>query len=173
MIKEWISQWSKLTKKKNPCRHTNHSVSIQITTALKAPEDKMKCMYWCAHVCMSPTLVNLNELCMALENDCICNFLVVVWDDWVKERWRKLRSGGGKVDKLRKKRWQNEEWSAQEGKMGGKGEIAMKKIATERDIARERVSMFETSHWFLLSGMLVSQELDCSTLPLTDSRPAV
>lgn len=57
--------------------------------------------------------------------------------------------------------------------MGGKGEIAMKKIATERDIARERVSMFETSHWFLLSGMLVSQELDCSTLPLTDSRPAV
>lgn len=48
-----------------------------------------------------------------------------------------------------------------------------KKIVTERDIARERVSMFETSHWFLLSGMLVSQELDCSTLPLTDSRPAV
>lgn len=38
---------------------------------------------------------------------------------------------------------------------------------------QERVSMFETSHWFLLSGVLVSQELDCSTLPVTDSWPAV
>lgn len=42
-----------------------------------------------------------------------------------------------------------------------------------RETEQERVSMFETSHWFLLSGTLVSQELDCSTLPLTDSWPAV
>lgn len=40
-------------------------------------------------------------------------------------------------------------------------------------VAIERVGMFETSHWFLLSGTLVSQGLHCSTLPLTDSWPVV
>lgn len=36
-----------------------------------------------------------------------------------------------------------------------------------------KVEEEKASPWFLLSGALVSQELDGSTLPLTDSRPAV
>lgn len=82
-----------------------------------------------------------------------------------QRKGRQLRSKKGQLKK---------EWSGRgrQGKRGEKKERWQRQTCN-RESEQERVSMFETSHWFLLSGTLVSQELDCSMLPLTDNQPTV
>lgn len=186
MIKGWLSHRSELTNHITADR-TNHPISIRLTAALGHRRQNEMCIWVHACVCMNAVLVNLNELSAPLENDSIWKFsLRRFWSEG--ERTKRL--GGGEMQrtgrwgeqwqkgsqtKRKKKKWDRMKSGVAGADRGGtreEREIEKAKMRW-RETEQERVSMFETSHWFLLSGTLVSQELDCSTLPLTDSWPAV
>lgn len=185
MIKGWLSHRSELTNHITADR-TNHPISIRLTAALGHRRQNEMCIWVHACVCMNAVLVNLNEPSAPLENDGIWKFsLRRFWSEGerTKRRGEKCRGlvGGASSDRkvvkpnAKKKKWDRMKSGVAGADRGGtreEREIEKAKMRW-RETEQERVSMFETSHWFLLSGTLVSQELDCSTLPLTDSWPAV
>lgn len=155
------------TDQSNHRRQTNHPISIQIRAVLKFQGQNEMCVCLGTHlrVCVNALLVYFNEMSIPLEDD-------TPWGEKTKgsktERemlgpdwWRKRRR-----TKSKKSNWIKRGVAAP-------GRERAKEETQQRETKQERVSMFQTSHWFLLSGTLVSQELDCSTLPLTDSWPTV